>query len=777
MRARAGRPSSHKFVLLAAAILALIGLIAAAPLLFASQLARLTLSHLFTRNRPTLGSASISPSGAFIMRELLLHDVGASADRPLLAIHELRADFRWSDLLSRRIRQLRVKQITVYARTNDASQLSLLELLVGNFATSGSDRSAAPFCIDAMVVTGTIHREAIAGFPEAGSADWPLQLSMTMSGDRQYPMRQINLLIGDIAATPNVAAVDHQSADAAFGVRAEVETHPTADGTHLIFHRVAARNAALVFDANMMRKLVANLSREFRGRIEAGLADLSAAGELDLPVQGSGKLTGSVSFAGVRVRAPGKSQMMLSLDDLTGSVKVDSPLPPGTATSINVVRMEAKRSRLSADADAIRRYVANLPAEITGRVEIGIGKLTTYGELSPRGSAKEQRFALGLTISGARIHVPGVSQSLLDIGDLSGGAKIDTPLPLGKRTVITIDGLKAKNVIAALDPDAMHKYMPKLPSDLHGPVNANLEEFDLAGSAGSTPDEATGVRSIWNVRLQNLNAKSPAIGAHTFSLDRLSATGTVESRLEHWTTSSAKVRGAVTKFAAFTYGTNSISNFDATWHDDGRMIACERCALEVFGGRVSGSPSFDLVSHEMANCDLEVRAIDVHRALANLSPEHIDADGNASGVLHLNLSKQGELFGRVELAFDGPGLLKIGEIEEVKQMLIGNFGLDMANLAMHDLRHFPFKRGSLQLESIGQTAQLKIKFVRQARSAADAVTPHKEMINGKEVLVRSLVVPTIDMTIPITGKSLAEILATVSGLTPTLEATSGQGGK
>ncbi len=51
------------------------------------------------------------------------------------------------------------------------------------------------------------------------------------------------------------------------------------------------------------------------------------------------------------------------------------------------------------------------------------------------------------------------------------------------------------------------------------------------------------------------------------------------------------------------------------------------------------------------------------------------------------------------------------------------------------------------------------------------------MINGKEVLVRSLVVPTIDMTIPITGKSLAEILATVSGLTPTLEATSGQGGK
>src|SRR5260370_17508897 len=144
----------------------------------------------------------------------------------------------------------------------------------------------------------------------------------------------------------------------------------------------------------------------------------------------------------------------------------------------------------------------------------------------------------------------------------------------------------------------------------------------------------------------------------------------------------------------------------------------------------------------------------------------MEGGGNCRGVRDRNRRKGGEGSGRVDLAFDGPGLLKIGEIQEVKQMLIGNFGLDMANLAMHDLRHFPFKEGSLQLESVGQTSQLKIKFVRQARSAADAMTPQKEMINGKEVLVRSLVVPTIDMTIPITGKSPAEILATIRALTP-----------
>src|SRR5207245_1989775 len=114
-------------------------------------------------------------------------------------------------------------------------------------------------------------------------------------------------------------------------------------------------------------------------------------------------------------------------------------------------------------------------------------------------------------------------------------------------------------------------------------------------------------------------------------------------------------------------------------------------------------------------------------------------------------------------------VLKIGEVEEVKQMLIGNFGLSMANLAMHDLQRYPFKEGAFSLESLGRNSQLKIKFVRQPRNKADVTTPHKEVINGQEVMVGSLVVPSIDMTIPITGKSLAEILSMVSGLHPAIQ--------
>jgi len=140
----------------------------------------------------------------------------------------------------------------------------------------------------------------------------------------------------------------------------------------------------------------------------------------------------------------------------------------------------------------------------------------------------------------------------------------------------------------------------------------------------------------------------------------------------------------------------------------------------------------------------------------------------------LVLSTEGEVSGSVDLAFDGPGILRIGEIEEVKQMLVGNFGLDLANLAMRDLKHYPFKEGRLYLESLGKNSQLKIKFVRQPRTEAEVTPPHKGIINGQEVWVGSLVVPTIDMTIPLTGKSLAEILALVSGVHPLIEAVTKQ---
>ncbi len=345
-------------------------------------------------------------------------------------------------------------------------------------------------------------------------------------------------------------------------------------------------------------------------------------------------------------------------------------------------------------------------------------------------------------------------------------AEIETQRVAGKTRVV-VHSLAAKRVSLTLEADALRRYAPKLPADLHGPIAANLGALNVSGWVGAGTKEALEFRG--DIRLQDLSVRSPVGGKPAFALDRLTAAGSVESRLDRWAPAALKVRDGVVQWAALTYGNNAVNNFAASWRIDGQILKTDHCAAEIFAGHISGSPAWDLVTHAVPPCDLQIKSINMHEVLANVSPEHLDAEGKASGILQLRQNTEGELAGSIELAFDEPGVLKIGEIEAVKRMLVGNFGLDLANLAMHDLKQYPFQEGRLSLESLGKNSQLKIKFVRQPRTEADVKPPHKEIINGAEVWVGSLIVPTIDMTIPITGKSLAEILSLMSGMHPLIE--------
>jgi len=566
----------------AAVLFLLLTAMLVAPFLLTTQLVIFTLGQVFPANSPSVGSAALSSSGTLVLRDLALHDTGALAQQPLVTVRELGATFGWAELLSRQIRRIHVEDVTVYARSNGPSQLSLLGLFFERSQPgppAESKRGTLPLGIDMLDVQGMIHLEPVRGFVSA-HADWPLALQMTMSGDRMAPSWQFCVAIGEarqlpekIPEKPSVAATDSApSADAAFGLRAEVDTQPTTGGMRVVVQRLAARQVAFTIEA-----------------------------------------------------------------------------------------------------------------------------------------------------------------------------------------------------------DALRRYAPKLPADLHGPIKTNLGALDVSGLIGSGTGEAMGFSG--NIRLQDLSVRSPDGGKHAFALDRFTVAGSVESRLDRWAPAALKVRNGVMRWAALTYSNNALNNLDASWRIDGQMLMTDRCAAQIFDGHISGSPAWDLVTHAMPRCDFQLKSINIHEALANLSPEHLDAEGNVSGFLHLVLSKEGELSGSVDLTFDGPGILRIGEIEEVKRMLVGNFGLDLANLAMHDLKHYPFKEGRLYLESLGKNAQLKIKFVRQPRTEADVTPPHKEIINGKEVWVGSLVVPAIDMTIPITGKSFAEILSLVSGVHPLIETVSEQHGK
>jgi hypothetical protein len=347
--------------------------------------------------------------------------------------------------------------------------------------------------------------------------------------------------------------------------------------------------------------------------------------------------------------------------------------------------------------------------------------------------------------------------------------------PAAGGTRVVVHRLTAKQAGLAIEADILRQYTTKLPADLHGPVDIDLGALDVSGVISPGRGDAMGFSG--HIRLQDLSVRSPAGGKLTYALDRLTAAASVELPFYPWTPGALKVRHGVMQWATLSYNGTALNNLDASWHLDGRSLMLDRFAAEIFDGLISGSLAWDLGTHAMPRCDVQMESINMHAALANISPEHLDMEGTASGSLQLVLSEEGELSGALDLAFDGSGILRIGEIGEVKQMLVGNVGLALAALALQDLQRYPFEEGRLHLKSLGKHSELQVKFVRQARSEADVTPPHQEIINGQEVWVGSVVVPTIDLTVPITGKSLAEILSIVAGIRPLREGVSEPHGK
>jgi len=651
----------------AGALLLLLTAALLVPFVLTTQLARLALERTFRDSSPRLGRATLGVAGTLVLRDLVLHDTGALAQRPLLSAREVEAAFGWAELIGGRIRRVRAEGVALHAGASAASLLALWKVVSGPAGKPGR----VTLVIDALDVRGTVHSEPAAGVA-ASDVAWPLSLRMNAPGDRGNPTRRLRLAVGTIERLPASSADVIQRGPApraAFGLRAEVSIRPTEGSRRFGLHRLSTRDAALTIDAEMLREYVPAVPAELEGRIETGVANLWASGTLVGPANAR-RLTGSLAFAGLRVQAPGGARARGSLEDLTVAAEIATPLPPGPGTAVTIERLRARDSKASIEADTLRRYAPGLPAE------------------------------------------------------------------------------------------------------LHGRIDADLGALDASGRIGARTGEAMGFSGTTQVR--DLSVRAPGSGEGALALDRLVASGAIETPVDRWAPAAVTVRDGVTRWATLTYGKTTFRNLDVSWRIDGQRLTTERGTVQVFGGLLTGSPAWDLVDHVVPPCDLRISDIDMHEALANLSPEHLDAEGKASGVLHLALAASGELSGHLDLAFDGPGILKIGEIEQVHRMLVGNFGLDLANMAMRDLEQYPVKEGRVYLESSERNSQLKIQFLRQARSDADERPPHKQIINGQEVWVGSLVVPTIDMTIPITGRSLAEILAMVGGIHPVVETAGDQ---
>ncbi len=132
MKIESEQSPRRKFILIGGAIFFVLVAIVAIPFLATTHFARIALTMLYPSNTPTVDAVIIRPTGAVVIRNLVMHDTGALGAQPLITAGEIDATFGWRDLLaSRKLRRIRVADVRIYARSNAASQLSLLDLFFG----------------------------------------------------------------------------------------------------------------------------------------------------------------------------------------------------------------------------------------------------------------------------------------------------------------------------------------------------------------------------------------------------------------------------------------------------------------------------------------------------------------------------------------------------------------------------------------------------------------------------------------------------------------------
>jgi hypothetical protein len=182
-----------------ALFLFLVTAIVVAPFVLTTSLVRLALAQALPGHSTSVGTAALSLSGTLILRDLVLHDSGTLAREPLITAREVDAEFKWTELLRRQLRQINVKDVMLYARPNGLSQLSLLDcfLQLAKFAAPPlPNRATLPLSIGAVKVRGMLHQEPFKGLAQA-KANLPLALEITTSGDHLNPSRRFSVAIGE----------------------------------------------------------------------------------------------------------------------------------------------------------------------------------------------------------------------------------------------------------------------------------------------------------------------------------------------------------------------------------------------------------------------------------------------------------------------------------------------------------------------------------------------------------------------------------------------------
>src|SRR5262249_32417587 len=208
-----------------------------------------------------------------------------------------------------------------------------------------------------------------------------------------------------------------------------------------------------------------------------------------------------------------------SRGDAAFGLRAEVDTQPAVGNNRRVVyRLAVRYAALMIESATLRRYVAKFPAEVEGSIETSLENLWVAGEVNQQKSAEHKRLSGNVRFTGLRVHLPGNSPVTLSLSGMDGAAKIDTPLPPGRGTAITIERLQTRDATASLAAEVLHRYVPQLPVAFPAPLDTNFATLDVAGLIAAEQEDT--LKFSGDIRLQDLSVHSPSSGNHAFALER-----------------------------------------------------------------------------------------------------------------------------------------------------------------------------------------------------------------------------------------------------------------
>jgi len=227
--------------------------------------------------------------------------------------------------------------------------------------------------------------------------------------------------------------------DLAGAARVESNLQPLI-GTSITIERLQAQNVKASIEADTLRHFVTALPPNMHGRIESGLTKLSASGAMDLALPAKrDRLTASIEFSGLHLRAASNPKTTARVDDSTGAAAVEGDLPVTEDTVITIKRLSAGRTEASIDGDRLRRYVPKISPLPHGSIIVGFEALDVAGAIKS-GKQNAMRFAGCLALRDFGMRSSSGEQPEIVLDRLTTQANVAVRLDHWKPTALRVRG-------------------------------------------------------------------------------------------------------------------------------------------------------------------------------------------------------------------------------------------------------------------------------------------------------------------------------------------------